>query len=504
MIDTPIIDPLKFIRKGWPHVELYKEQVEVLYSVRDNEETYVPAGNQLGKDFISAYCALWFFCSRRPARVVTTSVQYNQLNDVLWGEIRRALDTCKINLPLRYNHMHIRQVDRNGKDVPLCELVGQCVNKGESLLGRHLPSDIPRTLAIFDEASGIDNSVYESADTWAHRKLVIGNPYPCSNFFFQGVTKGDLKNEEENNYHRKVIRIRALDSPNVRLAQAEIENKKKPSHKTLVPGVVSWRKYCSRRKLWDKIRQCIGLDAEFYLGAETLVCPPEWLNRAEEIASRNRDHKGKHTLGVDSAQGGDNTAFAVSSMQGLRYLESLKTPDTSVITGKTVALMQRFRIKPKDVLFDAGGGGKQHVDRLRKNGYNVRLIAFGGSATPRKKRGLTTIEQRERDEETKYVYKNRRAELYGCLRIVLDPDEDYEFGIPAEEDYLRRQLAPIPLLYDEEGRMWLPPKTKRNKDSTVETLIDIIGHSPDEADALALSVFGLLVPSRRATAGAII
>jgi hypothetical protein len=33
---------------------------------------------------------------------------------------------------------------------------------------------------------------YKAADTWARRKLVIGNPYPCTNFFRTGVKGGDL------------------------------------------------------------------------------------------------------------------------------------------------------------------------------------------------------------------------------------------------------------------------------------------------------------------------
>lgn len=188
----PPLDPLAFIRLAWPHIRLYDKQKEILYSVRDNDETIVPAGNMLGKDFISALCAMWFFCTRRPARVVTTSVKYDQLNDVLWGEIRRLIESSKVNLPIHYNHMKIRQVRTDGTFVPLTEMVGQVVNKGESMLGRHLPRDIPRTLVIFDEASGIDTAVYDSAKTWAHRILVIGNPFPTTNFFYQAVKEGDI------------------------------------------------------------------------------------------------------------------------------------------------------------------------------------------------------------------------------------------------------------------------------------------------------------------------
>ncbi len=41
-------DPVKFGKLLWPHVTFYDKQQEVIYSVRDNIETLVPAGNKLG------------------------------------------------------------------------------------------------------------------------------------------------------------------------------------------------------------------------------------------------------------------------------------------------------------------------------------------------------------------------------------------------------------------------------------------------------------------------
>jgi hypothetical protein len=58
---------------------------------------------------------------------------------------------------------------------------------------------------------------------------------------------------------RKVIVIPATASPNVRLALAEIEAGKEPSHEQLVPGVLSYADYLVRRKTWDVVRATIGL-----------------------------------------------------------------------------------------------------------------------------------------------------------------------------------------------------------------------------------------------------
>lgn len=191
-----VVDPIRFAKELWPDLRFTTYQKEIIYSVRDNDETFVPAGNELGKDFVAGFVALWWFCSRRPARVVTTSVQFDQLNDVLWGEIRGFIDRSKYKLPIQYNHMRIRHLNSDGTVYTTypSEMVGQCVNKGEALLGRHIPrfDGIDRTLVIFDEASGIQDSTYKSCETWAHRKLIIGNPWPCENFFRRGVEEGNL------------------------------------------------------------------------------------------------------------------------------------------------------------------------------------------------------------------------------------------------------------------------------------------------------------------------
>ncbi len=497
-----VIDPIKFQKMCWPHIHLYDKQKEILYSVRDNFETVVPAGNKLGKDFVAALCVLWFFVSRHPCRIVTTSVDGTQLAAVLWGEIRRFVQESEIDLPIIDNHLHLRKKVKDRAD-GLSYVIGRVAAKGEGMLGHHIAKSfdgVPKTLFVADEASGVDDISYERADTWADRKLIIGNPYPTTNFFYRGVKEGDLESKRPGHYHRKVIKIRAEDSPNVRLGLAQEKKEKEPSDEILIPGVISHSEYTQRREMWDEVRQCIGLDGEFYEGASVLMFPPEWLNRAERIAEKlEGKRRYAKTIGVDPAQGGDDTCWSVVDELGLIEQIAISTPDTSVITGNTIALMKRYDVKAENVLFDAGGGGKEHADRMRRQGYQVRTVAFGGGVTPPIQRGVKVFEKRELEQEDRYIYKNRRAEMYGILRNLLDPgggSEDHSrissgFGIPAQNSDLRRQLSPIPLIYDAEGRMELLPKNKPNAQSKKLTLHELIGRSPDHADSLVLATFGL-------------
>lgn len=192
----PPVDPLCFAAEMWPQVRFYDKQVEVIDSVERNEETYVPAGNKLGKDFVTAFIVLSYFLRHLRyggVRIVTTSVKDDHLR-VLWGEIGWFVANAARPLlvehggPLRLNHRDIRAVV-DGRECPISYVRGMVSERGEGMAGHHAP----HTLVVGDEASGLDDQVYEQSQGWAKRMLWIGNPNPCENFFKRGVKGGDLK-----------------------------------------------------------------------------------------------------------------------------------------------------------------------------------------------------------------------------------------------------------------------------------------------------------------------
>lgn len=498
------IDPVAFVRLLWPDIYLYDKQREIMYSLVENDETIVPAGNMLGKDFTAGLAALYFFMTRHPCRVVTTSVDQGQLEKVLWGEINRFIQTAAHALPLRVNHCDVKKIV-DGKECPLSYLLGRVAGSPEGLLGHHLPwgpGKSPRTLMMFDEGSGIDPTYKEKTDTWVHRTLTIGNPYPCENHFKIDSKAGDVPRPNGQGYYKKVIRIRAEDSPNVRLGLSQEQKGKPVTDAVLVPGVLMYSEYLKRRSLWDPIRQCVSLDAQFYEGAEVLMYPPAWLNAAELYA---RTLVGKRrigrAIGVDAAMGGDKTSMTAVDELGIIEQQSKRTPDTSKIPGEVIAFARKHNVDAENVLFDAGGGGKQHADRLRARGFNCRIVFFGEAVTPEPKSGMTPTFVKKQQREQRVVYKNRRAEMYGILRELLDPANGKPWAIPAALEELRRQLSPIPLQYDGEGRLWLPPKHKRTRESKEVTMQDLIGCSPDEADSTVLAVYGMVRKPHRNVAG---
>lgn len=319
-------------------------------------------------------------------------------------------------------------------------------------------------------------------------------------------------------HYRRVIHISAEDSPNVRYARAEIARGLKPSNKMIVPGVLTWDEYQKRLATWDIVRQTIGLLGKFYMGAQLLLFPPHWLDNA--IRQHNRlgtTKRGPFAIGCDPAEGGDKSAWAIGDLLGLVELVSMQTSDTNVVPNETIRLMAKYNVTPEFVCFDRGGGGYEHACRLKMLGYDVRSIGFGQKVSLDPRAGRFSASKRREAKAEGYVYANRRAQMFGELSERMDPSiEGGGWAIPEgitgdradPRSELRHQLAMMPKLYDEEQRLRMLPKNAKTEDrdpmggGDPDTLVGLIGHSPDEADAVALMMHALLHDDGKRKAGA--
>ena len=506
-------------------MRLYSQQEEVLYSFWYNKETWISAGNKLGKDFIAGFCCLGYFLTRYPCRLVNTSAKDDHLR-VLWGEINRFIQTCKYPLdakrggPLIINHQDIRRVWR-GEKCPISYMVGMVANDESiaAMQGHHVTpatleeanDGIPRAGFVSDESSSVPQSYYEMATTWAQTLMGFGNPWHCDNSFkwaFKGRPGtedrgGDIyrdPNQPDRGYVRKTFRIRAEDSPNVRLALVQQSKGRTPTGEIIVPGVKGWEEYCDNRRRWDPAKQCVSLDADWYEGSEVMLFPVLWLAAAEsradevDLAVPRRKRRAK-AIGVDPAEGGDRTAMAAVDEYGLIELVSRKTSNTADIPKEVLAFCRKHRMmdRMEDVVFDRGGGGKQHADAMREDGHEVRTVSFGEPVGDDPRWGGVGAEERLDTKEERYAFLNRRAQMYGELSMLLDPTSGRPpFAIPREFSEVRRQLGPIPKAFDGEGRLRLLPKNKKDPKDKKPCLVDILGCSPDEADSVVLAVHGML------------
>lgn len=298
---------------------------------------------------------------------------------------------------------------------------------------------------------------------------------------------------ERQTFYRRVIRIRGCDSPNVRLALAQIAAGREPTHEQVVPGVLSYAEFLKRSdpNLFDEHERSVVLNAEFYEGKSVRLFPMEWLDLAHSRADLLGANIGPaEAIGIDTAEGGDNTCASIVNRLGLIDLESLKTPDTSVIPGWVEVLIKRWKVDPRKVCFDAGGGGRQHADALRRKGLPVQTVAFGGMPSAELMRRAPNLREKQDFRDDRYTYSSMRAEMYGDLSELLNPCGP-GFALPRRFKGLREQLSPIPKVYHE-GKLYLPPKSRKAVNSKEPTLIELIGHSPDEADSLVVAIHALL------------
>jgi len=517
-----VVDPMQLKDLLWPDVTFYRQQKQIIYSVWDDDETVVTAGNMLGKDFVAGFIALAYFLTRNPCRIVATSVVDKHL-DILWGEIRDFIKMSKFCLesgkggPLWVNHQHIRKI-HNGEVCTKSFIKGQVAKDGEALQGAHLATNSmvhhPKNLFICDEASGVMDNYYTMADTWAHRKLIFGNPWPCTNFFYRAI-KGNPKTKDPGGslprvigrgLHRRVIRIRAVDSPNVRLGLAQERRGEVATGENLVVGVKPYHKYLQELESWDEHQLCVSHGGDFYEGGEIKLFPQEYLrlahDRAEELIKLYGLKRTGRSLGIDPGEGSANTTWTVADSLGLIKQIQRKTKDTSQIVHETIAIAREYGVPFENVVFDRGGGGKQLADMMRNIGYNVRTVGFGESVTPDKRRGMVTLDRRKLEEEDRFSYVNRRAEMYGLLARAIDPGEGQVYGIPKEMTDLIDQLKVIPKLYDN-GKLWLPPKHKSPKtdNSNMKTMTELVGHSPDEADSAVMAYYCIIHKAYKPRAG---
>lgn len=324
-------------------------------------------------------------------------------------------------------------------------------------------------------------------------------------------------------FYRKVIRIVAEDSPNVAFALEQRARGIEPDGRILVPGVLTWQDYQKRLAFWDDVKKQVSLWAKFYEGPELKLFPQQWLTRALGMPVPSGIIRRARGIGIDTALGGDNTAMVAVDEMGVIEIQTGKTRDTSVIPQRAVKFMEKWQCAPENVCFDAGGGGHEACDYIRRiYGIECRAIRFGESLTLEPIRHKRSFGEKVEIKGERYAYFNRRAQLYGEASMLFDPSGVGQALLPGLKAFalppmycgreltpgqmsLTFQLSKMPREYDEEGRLKLPPKTRpQNEKDTGQKkryLTDIIGHSPDEADAFVLAVHGMLHRKKVMVAG---
>lgn len=425
-------DPVAFARtflgfKPW------SKQREIMRSVRDNPRTAVRSCHGSGKTKTAANIAAWFIASFPNSRVITTAPTYTQVRNLLWAEIHSAVSHAPEGM---YPSADITAL-RFDED---WYAVGVSTNKPERFQGQHAE----HLLLIIDEASGVDERIYEAAEGFLTndnaRVLLIGNPTQTAGQFYRAFhSERDMWN---------TISISAYDTP-----QLSGED---------VPDDV-WRHMIS--PTWvDEKRQQWGEDSPMFhvrvLGNFPTTADDQimGIGMVEDAQRRelDADKRAEQVITCDVARyGSDETVIAHRSGNRVRIVQTYTGKSLMETAGRIVDTIRQLDLPalPRVVIDDAGLGGGV-TDRLAELGLRVEAFQAGAAA-------------HEPD-----LFPNRRSEAWFSFASQLD-------GIDLDTDeQLAADLVAPKYHIDSQGR-----RAVESKDKTKARL----GRSPDRADAVLMA-----------------
>lgn len=295
-------DPIAFVREVLDS-DPWSRQCEILETVRDNPRTAVRSGHKIGKSFVIAALALWFYCAFQRARVILTSTTSRQVDAILWTELRMMCARAKI--PIGEPAALARTGLKPDADNDFREIVGFTARQAEAVAG----ISGPRLLYLADEASGVEDHIFEAIEgnmMGGAKSALFGNPTRDEGEFFEACEGSKKK-------FYKVITVSATETPNY------VERTDK------YPGLATYEEVETKRQIygedsvWWKIRvlglHVLGEDGRILSVHAIALSQLRWqdMRTREEKGERLPEAEGRLFIGCDPAGpsgAGDESAFA--------------------------------------------------------------------------------------------------------------------------------------------------------------------------------------------------
>lgn len=442
-------DPVWFVRHvlgGYP----WSKQRQILESVRDRNRTAVRSGHGTGKTKVASWAALWFLFSHPNSRVITTAPTWAQVKELLWREIRTAHAAAKVPLGGKPN-----QTDLDLGDGWFA--LGLSTNEPERFQGHHAE----HLLLIADEASGVDQRIFEAAEgfmTGPHaRMLLIGNPTVNSGQFF------DAFHKERQLW--SLIHMDVEQSPNMSGEQV-------PADVALHLPSRSWVE--DKRIKWGEgsIPWAVRVKGQFSELADDTVMSLAAVEAAQQLRV---DPSAPRVLGCDVARFGvDSTIIAYRQGLHVRILDAYVGKDTVYTAGRLAHWYTE--LTPDRIVIDDVGVGGGVTDGVRNQNI-PGVVAYNGGAAAKRPR----------------KYPNRRCELwFEFAEALAEWDKDAQhwvarMDLPPDDEQLAADLVAPVFKMDPQGRRVVEAKAETKKR---------LLRSPDRADAVLLTF-----ASEKATGG---
>lgn len=440
-------DPIGFVENVLNGVP-WKKQKEILLAVRDGREVAVKSCHGAGKSWVGGKIVTWYIPAFPYSIAWTTAPTSRQVYNILWQEIRSTIN--KAAIPLGGNLLKTRwEIDDKWF------AYGFATDKGEQFQGLH--SESSNILGVVDEASGVDDLIFEAAEgslsSDGAKLLMMGNPtkrtgYFANSFKRKGVTK---------------ITISCFDTPNfvangIKTIE-QLKNFDVNSAKIVAPHLIipRWALGIIEKYGENSNNVLVRVLGEFPdKDSDTLISVDE-VERAfnRQVIVNDSDEE---VIACDPARyGNDRTAIIIR--KGLKVFKKIVVTQyaTTAVSGKLIALKREY---PKAIIkidsIGLGAGVHDEVMEMAKDkGFSKDVVAVNVAEN--------AINQNE--------YKNLRTEIWFNLRDWLKVG-----SLPKDDDFL--EMAEVKYSFNSKGQQVLEEKEEIKKR---------IKKSPDVGDALAIS-----------------
>jgi hypothetical protein len=438
-------DPYKFVLYAfpWGRGELAGQSIQpwqkkILCDLRDGLidlkiafQLAIASGNGIGKSALIAWLILWALCTCVDTRVVVTAGTESQLKNKTWPELGVWHRRCICGHWFRFEATSLHSVCAGHERSWRADMIAWNKARPESFAGLHNKGN--RILMVFDEASQIDDVIWDTAagaltdDNTEIIWIVCGNPTRTSGEFYEAF-----------NQKRQFWNGQQIDSRLV-----EIVNKDQIS---------KWLEECGGDEDNDWFR--VHVRGLFPKSGELQFIPAHLVD-----AARNRK-LGEHQfsfapviLSLDNAWWGDDE-IVIYLRQGLmsKMLMAIsKNDDDTYIAGQLARFENEYKA---DAVFIDQGYGTGVYSCGKYLGRTWILVPFGGAPN-------------------NPLYLNKRAEMYGLMRDWLK-----EGGSLPDDVKICEELKGPEGIIDLKGKIKLESKDDMRKRGLT---------SPNRADALAIT-----------------
>lgn len=426
-------DPRRFVREALGAVPEAWQDEALGRIAQGRRRLAIRSGHGVGKTALEAWLILWFGATREDAKIPATAPTSHQLVDLLWGEAAKWHRALARRLPAIAQAIEIRadRIDfKPWRSTAYARTSRR--DQSEALQGFHAAN----LLFLIDEASGIDDAVFEVAEgalsTPGALIVMAGNPTRASGYFHRAFTA-----DRKRWWTRRVPCAesrRVADDYIASMAQSYGE---------------------------DSNVYRVRVLGEFPRAEDDCVVP---LELAEAAVLRDVEPVAARALwGVDVARYGDD-ATALAKRAGNVMPESVKTwrgKDMMQVAGLVRAEWDATppRERPAEILVDAIGIGAGVADRLREQGLPARGVNVAEAPAARER------------------YLRLRDELWFLAREWL---EARDCRLPQDEALLGELTGPR-YAVESSGKLRVESKDAMKRRGL---------RSPDRADAFCLTFAG--------------